>query len=294
MLPQTEDIDCPICGTPLPVNPKRRIRHFTTVECPECTLEYVNPRPSKEQISSLYRGEEYFTSALGDVGYRNYGEEQEAIAATSRRRLLRLQMVLGPSIGAHLLEVGAAFGYFLEEAERNGIRVSALEVSDAAASRLKERFKRVFHGELQQMNLEAEFDLLVLFDTIEHIANLREFIDAAYRAVRPGGVLAFTTPDNQSLSARLAGKSWWSYRLPEHLVYLNYRSITRLLDGSFTLIHVERDRQFVSARKAVGYVGEWSRWLGNGCTRLVARAGLADLMVSVPNGMKLYVARRVP
>ena len=43
---------------------------FTLVQCPNCGLEYVNPRPDIDEIGAYYR-RQYFTRR-SDRGYDNY------------------------------------------------------------------------------------------------------------------------------------------------------------------------------------------------------------------------------
>lgn len=285
-----EVLHCPVCRTPASPAVRYRFGPFHTRVCPRCTVEYLTPRLVKGAVLDVYARESYFRKPKGLWGYLDYAEEHAAITKTSRRRLRRL---LTFATGGDLLEVGAGFGYFLEEAQAAGFRVTAVDVSDAAVARLRARFPRVHHGEFEALGLTSACDVLVLFDTIEHLYDLPGFVAAAHAALRPGGILAFTTPDTGSLSARVLGRRWWSYKIPEHVVYFNDASLATLLAGRFKIVHREVDLQYVSAQAAASRLRALAPALGRLVTAVVDGLSAGRIIIPVPNGMKLYVAARL-
>ncbi|MBI2872812.1 MAG: class I SAM-dependent methyltransferase [Chloroflexi bacterium] len=278
---------CPICGDASAPLPRRNFGLHRTVVCRRCTLEYLLPQPTREETLALYADEGYYRSGAGSYGYPDYEAEREAIARTGHRRLRRL---LRYNPGRDLIEVGAAYGYFLQVAQDSGFNVAALEVSDAAVARLRTQFDHVHHGELAEAGLCNAFDVVVLFDTIEHLHDPRAFVEAAHQALRPGGLLAFTTPNNRSMSARLLGKRWWSYRVPEHLYYFNRRSLEHLLHGRFQIVAAHPDSQYFSVKALVARLRARSPRIGRAAEVAVRALHLERLMVLVPNGMGFYIA----
>lgn len=284
-----ETVKCPCCMTGPSWPVKHRFGVFRTVVCPNCGLEYLNPRLSKSRVMELYNSVSYYHNPCGQYGYFDYAAEHEAIAKTSR---LRLQCLSRFQLPGRLLEVGAGFGYFLEEAERLGFRVVALEVSEIAYHRLKARFHHVKLGELQECRFDEEFDCVVAFDTVEHIYDLKGFVACVHAALKPGGVFALATPDNQSLYARIMRRKWFSYRIPEHVVFLNDRTLSTLLSPYFEIIYQGKDRQFITLYMAACRLRRLFPRLGDAAALIVKILRLENGTVRIPNGMKLYVSRK--
>src|SRR5438045_3277427 len=65
----------------------------------------------------------------------------------------------------------------------------------------------------------GSLDAVVLWDVIEHLPNPRETLEAAGAWLRPGGVVAISTGDVDSLSARLHGRDWSLMTPPWHQFY---------------------------------------------------------------------------
>ena len=70
----------------------------------------------------------------------------------------------------------------------------------------------------------ARFDIVLLADVIEHVADPVALLRAAGALVAPGGVLMVVTPDVESVARRLLGKRWWHFRLA-HVGYFDKRSL---------------------------------------------------------------------
>lgn len=285
------DWPCPVCTSTAPARHRYTIQGYRVMLCAVCGAEFLLPRPALQEIESLYTGRDYYANASGVTGYPDYAGEADAIRATSRRRLSLLRPFLSTANRPRMLEMGAAYGYFLDVAREDGLDTVGLDISAAAVDEMSRRGHQALCGDLRTHRFSSSFDALVLFDTIEHIYNLPEFVTDAARALRPGGVLAFTTPDTHSLSARLSGKRWISYRPPEHLVYLNPPSVTILLAPHFTVLHSEPDRQYVSVAKLLSQL-TWGRSRLGRLASAVRRHRLSQMRLPVPNGMRFYIARR--
>src|SRR4030043_333564 len=72
-----EQVNCIICGghdkKPLFSKASRKGEEFTLVQCRDCGLEFVSPRPGPDDIGRDY-GETYFT-VRSDRGYNDYFSE---------------------------------------------------------------------------------------------------------------------------------------------------------------------------------------------------------------------------
>jgi SAM-dependent methyltransferase len=189
-----------------------------------------------------YQDDRYFEGE--GLGYSSY-LAQEATLRRTFRRLMRTLERRGMT-GGGLLEVGCAYGFFLDEAEgRFDLRVGT-EYSPAAAERARERCDRVVLGgldELGELDLSggpggsdgpgsgAPFRLAACIHVIEHVYDPVAFVRQLHDQLEPGGWLVVATPDMGGFWRPLLGRRWPFYKMPEHVTYFDRSSLSRLLEA---------------------------------------------------------------
>lgn len=224
-------IPCNLCGSSehRPYCPENQ-RHL--VQCQSCGLIYVSPRPDPNELYALY-GESYFhNDDSGTVGYTNYLRDEANIRKTFERRLKRVERFVSPG---RVLDVGCATGFFLAQAHQRGWQVQGLDISNFAIDYVRNRFGfEAQCGSLLDQDLPPEsFDLITLWDVIEHVPDPKAYVARIAALLKPGGVFALATPDIDSLPARLTGKRWVGYKLSEeHVYYFAPKTLKRLLDDA--------------------------------------------------------------
>jgi SAM-dependent methyltransferase len=87
---------------------------------------------------------------------------------------------------------------------------------------------------------QGAFDVVCMWDTIEHLPGPARFVSRAAEALRPGGHLFLTTGDIGSLNARLRGSGWRQIHPPTHLNYFSRETMRRLLERyGFEVVGIE-------------------------------------------------------
>jgi SAM-dependent methyltransferase len=230
-------------------------------ECPACGLQFWQPPPGFRPRDT-YDGA-YFENPAAEHGYDDYASLESSLRRNFARRLAHLGP---PRSGARLLDVGAAYGFAVSEARRLGWRAVGLELSSAAARRaaaLTGGRVAVADGSAAPF-AAAAFDAVTMWDVIEHLPDPQAAVASVAALLKPGGRLVLTTGDVGSLVARLSGRRWHLYTIPEHLYFFTRRSLELLLsahglriesmraDGSiYTLGYlVERLRKTLLGRSA--------------------------------------------
>jgi 2-polyprenyl-3-methyl-5-hydroxy-6-metoxy-1,4-benzoquinol methylase len=208
----------------------RRDQGYEIVECRTCGLRYLYPRPSLQETEELY-SEHYFqsTDALGR-GYEGYTEQADNLRATFRDRL---RFLPPRTSGRRLLDVGAAAGYFVEQARLAGWDAEGIEPSKWAAAYARDHVGvPVREGILDATTFPNDsFDVVTFWEVIEHLPDPREFLMQVARVAKPGASVYLSTPDSGSTVARVLGRNWLGWRkVPEHLFFFDRRSLERLLD----------------------------------------------------------------
>ncbi len=188
-------------------------------------------------MQRVYQDPAYFQG--GESGYSDtsYFEQESALRATFRSLLRNLQK--RGMTGGDLLEIGCGYGYLLDEARTLFRRRVATEFSPEAAARARETGAEVFAGGIEQLPDGVLFDCVVAIQVIEHIYDPVRFMNQLVARVRPGGYVVLATPDIGGSLRKIMGRSWPSYKVPEHVVYFDYAALGRLM-GKAGLSNVGR------------------------------------------------------
>ena len=246
-------MNCPVCRGP--ARPLYKKGRFDVARCTQCrTLFIENPPPD---TSAIY-DETYFFGGGGSGGYGSYDTEKEMMRGTFERCL---DLISRYQARGNLFDVGAATGYFLTLAKRRGFGVSGVDVSSTAAQEARRKGIDVRVGTLETIDYpSASFEVVTLFDVLEHVPHPDSFIRHAADLLAPGGILMGSTPDSGSAYARIMGRRWHLLFPPEHLVLLNDYSL-RLLLSKHGLETVWTGR--ITKRFSLPYIFQTTaRWLG--------------------------------
>ena len=144
-----------------------------------------------------------------------------------------------------VLEIGCSTGYLSQALQRNGCRITGVEIDAAAGAEAQRWCERVLIGDIETMDLAllgSGYDVLLLADVLEH---LRDPV-AALRRLRPllsaDGYAVISVPNVANWAMRLGllfGR--WNYTERGILDRTHLRFFTRktirstLLDGGFSI-----------------------------------------------------------
>ncbi len=231
---------CAVCGrfehVPLVIRNGHQV-----VRCRQCRLVYVSPRPrTRAPIDALYTDTTYSSRQVS------------AAANTSRMReaAWRLDRVERhvPRRG-QLLDVGCSAGSFMIAARGRGWGVRGIDVSPAAVD-----YAHDTHGlDVSVATLEESrfashtFDVVTIFECIEHMLDPRAALNAAADLLRDGGLLVITTPNVDGFVPRVTywtlGRTlgaWEHPTPPHHLYQFSRRTLAALLhDAGFEIASIE-------------------------------------------------------
>lgn len=211
------------CG--ISVNQWKKWRGLENVRaCPKCGLGMQYPMPTEKDLAAIY-SENYYDSWGG-------GQEKE-IYWEMKKELYRklIQTCEMDQKKGRLLDVGCATGACLEVAQEMEWRVYGIDVNAHAIEMIK---KQIPHAEVQCGHLEEarfendSFDIVVMSDVLEHVANPKSCLTRVGELLKTGGVVVILTPNINSLSAMLMGKKWLHIK-QEHLYYFSRKAICGLL-----------------------------------------------------------------
>lgn len=219
-----ESTACPLCGSGSASRTPYADPPFHVVRCCDCELWYLNPRLRAEKAAALYESDDYFSGH--NEGYADYAAREESLRAGFRALLARFGR-LGVT-GGRLLEVGSGYGYFLDEARGFFDKRVGLELSQVAAQNAVRLSGAVVHGAIENLRPDEEFDFIFASHVIEHVYDPITFTRQLIARLRPGGTIAYSTPDMNCFWRKVMGRHWPSFKYPEHVCFFDCNSLRRL------------------------------------------------------------------
>ncbi len=262
--PRLELVPCPLCHGEQRDHVCRVATWkapFDVVRCRDCTLLHINPRPSVDDLDALYDAGYY--EGASDWHYADEREQQEQVRVRAAGRLARVATRLhaGGIETRRVVEIGSAFGVFLDEARKQGWESLGCEVSPASAEYAESTFGLTIRRvDLADADLpDASADLVTGSEVVEHLAAPMRTFRAAHRVLAPGGIVLFSTANERS-AARLVRGARWGYYMPGHVVLWSATSLRDALQrAGFIEISVSAGDErglanFLAFRRAAGAV----------------------------------------
>ena len=239
------------------------------LRCGKCGHVFADLDLSDDQLRGLY-SHRYFKG----YEYHDYELEEAALSRNFRDRLKVLAQHLPK--GSSLLEIGCAYGYFLREAEYHFSSVGC-DISEDAVRFAREHVGvRAVCTDFLKWECNEVFDIICMWDTIEHLRAPHLYVERAALCLRPGGTLILSTGDIGSFMARWRGPKWRLIHPPTHLHYFSKSSITCLLERvGFRDIVIEHGSVWRSSRAIA------NRLLPYWTYKVLDRCGLLRLNVSL-------------
>lgn len=203
--------------------------HYRIVQCRQCGFVYANPHADPKDVLRAYE----------EVVDPLYLQEREGRVHTFRHHLRDLQKITGVPNGRKLLDVGAYVGVFVEVAREFGWEAEGIEPSTWAVAHARERGLPVKQGTLGDANFpDSSFDVITLWDVIEHFADPLGELQHAFRLLKPGGIVVVHTIDIGSVTAKLMGARW-PFLMEMHVMFFSRATLRTMLEkAGFTF---ERD-----------------------------------------------------
>jgi 2-polyprenyl-3-methyl-5-hydroxy-6-metoxy-1,4-benzoquinol methylase len=225
------------------------------VKCRGCGLMRLSPMPSLDDTKQVYsdlsyfQNPEFYDHAKGNLyGYVDYIAERvnklrehRPIAEFLRDRHGQPQRI-GSASRPRLLDIGCGLGYFLDAAQDVGFEVAGVEFNPQAVRAIRQKYAfPVYEGAVETQPIpEGSFDVVTMFDVIEHLHDPFTTLKRLRSLLRPGGGLALSTMDSESFSSRLLGKRLEDFRRTrEHLFFFSRETITKILEScGFTVYKI--------------------------------------------------------
>jgi SAM-dependent methyltransferase len=232
-LTQRASVACHVCSSTEHAT-YLEARGYRIVECRNCSLWFVNPQPTVEELKQFYA-----TYDDGDQ-WRN---QEEHFNRGVRKAILRTKT------SGTVLDVGCGSGNFLRCMKESGFAAFGIEPSGSGSEYARAAHGvDIYHGMIEdylRLNSIRRFDVITLLNVLEHLTCPAQALMQLREVLASDGVVAIVVPDARfhDMVGRLRRslgisdpfwieqpKSFLSgFKLPDHLCSFQPKTIASLL-----------------------------------------------------------------
>ncbi|MFC3096484.1 class I SAM-dependent methyltransferase [Alteraurantiacibacter palmitatis] len=253
------DVPCNLCGA-------RDARHLFTkagyrlVKCQSCDLAFIANPPDAEAITALYTAKASYHDDLLDPASASFAR----MRAIALQHIAMLARSTGAAKGLRLLDIGCSNGLFLDEARKAGYDAHGAELSPETSAFARTHFGLPVHsGDWRDAGYaDGSFDVVTLFDVIEHLTDPMTELREVRRLLKPGGLLLQSTPDIDGLFPRLSYKvakaiDYWPHPEPPwHLFQFSTRTLSAMTQKAGYAV-ARADRTMIGLDYTFGTLDSW-------------------------------------
>jgi SAM-dependent methyltransferase len=239
-------VQCPVCSSHA-TEFYLEIRGFSIVRCKPCDTAFHPAQPSVQHLREFY-SDRYFTSG-GFESYPDYLKDEPVHRKQAQYHLDQIRK-LGIRPG-HVLDVGCAAGFFLDEARRAGWATSGCDISDYATRHARDVLKLDVRpvSLLETDFAPASFDVITLFSVMAHLPQPHDVAARLHSLLKPGGYVLLETSNRDAVVPRLFGRHWHLWSPPSVLFFYNRASLQRVFaENKWRLVRFSPTWKWISLR----------------------------------------------
>ncbi|MDD5309229.1 MAG: class I SAM-dependent methyltransferase [Deltaproteobacteria bacterium] len=297
--PRLQPVACNLCGRD-DCSVRYSVNGMRLVRCNACGLSYFNPRLADEDIARIYRGDYFCNGSIrsrsGPIyGYQDYLGDKRNIQQDFSRKI---DSIRGQVRRGRVLEIGCAFGFFLELMRAEGWRTEGIEPNPGAAAYASSVLGLdVGEGSFMDRDYGSEtYELVAMFDVVEHLVDPKAALLRIHRILKADGLLVLSTVDIDSLVARALGPKWEDIRRSRcHLWMFSKKTMSRMLrECGFEILDVSSYGKVFEVGFALRRAAPYNPVLFNALLVAARSLGIDRMNVHVDIRSKLcYHARKV-
>ncbi len=197
--------------------------------CNSCGLVYLNPRPCVSEFERIYPANYH----AFDFSEEDFGIVYKIRSRLEAKRLL--SWCKGLAEDAKIIDTGCGDGFHLDLLRQYGNKnwtLEGIDIDRRAVKMAEEKGLKIHTGSIEEIELASnEYDLAIMIQTIEHVAEPSEVLRAVHNILKPGGRLIVVTDNTDSFDFGLFKKSHWGgYHFPRHWNLFNRKSLRKIAE----------------------------------------------------------------
>lgn len=196
--PKTERIqNCIICNNSQVIEDKlfstklALTDQYGVLQCLNCELRWLSPRPSKAAYEELYKYENYFFEHSDDKAYVDIVADR---ISHYIGRIKKIESLMGINSKLRILDIGAATGEFVNEAINAGHITTGIEPSSGARQVAKKNYNiELVNADIEDVD-DEKFDVVHMNHVLEHLYNPAASLKKIHKVLNENGRLIIEVP----------------------------------------------------------------------------------------------------
>lgn len=225
------------------IKPKFTLKNFTLYNCSRCNHQVFLPYP--KNLKKIYQKPEYYTDGQkfplafrGKKTYQNFPQLKTFVKRLSA--INSFSHFQNPRI----LDVGCGNGLFVYLCNQQKNKAIGIDFSKTAIQLTRRLQCNCYHQDFLKDISSSSFDIITMFDVLEHLTNPRDYLKKACRVLGKKSLLILSTPRANGLSCKIFGKRWHLYTPPLHIHIFSRQSIQLLLkEQGFKILKIKNQGQ---------------------------------------------------
>ena len=216
----SEEICCCVCNNNNSdlFELKYQKEHFAVVICNICSLHFIPPYYRKQIKYEQYKNEAVTTEVRKGNNW-----------VKIQRHKLRFKFIQKFVKTGKLFDLGAGWGHFMLAGKELGYDVYGIEISEQPYLYCVNDLKLpVDHVDFFEMDESRQFDIITMWDVLEHIDKAGDFLEKCYKLTKPNSYLFLQVPQIDSYFAKRHQDNWKMMGL-DHVNYFGKKTITQIL-----------------------------------------------------------------
>jgi 2-polyprenyl-3-methyl-5-hydroxy-6-metoxy-1,4-benzoquinol methylase len=163
------------------------------VKCNNCSMIYLNPVFKDKELIKYYINMTNIQSRV----VKNESSFYKLIYSKGLNSVNKFR-----NKGKILMDIGCSSGFFLDIASKYGWKTYGIEFN-RKEKKIADKKHIIFSQDIDTLPINLKFDVVTMWDVIEHIKDGNKFLKKIKKKLNKGGLLFIQTPNISSLAARV-------------------------------------------------------------------------------------------
>lgn len=224
---------CKLCQSEV----KLKNETLNLVQCNECDFIFCSTKFSQDDLKKVY--DELYNKNVNSHYSRHVIDEYETLKkgkipsiGLNRKRIVDKFIKKTTN---NILEIGSGVGLlgaYLRN--RNIQKYTGIELDEETFEKSRELNLNAIHGDFSLMkNLNIEFDIVMLWEVLEHLQDIKSFLNLSHEKLVVGGHLLFSVPNYNKVKnypSSLIGDNIHQDNPPIHINFFTKNNIPKILE----------------------------------------------------------------
>jgi len=221
-------------------------RWFSVYQCSDCSLVYLNPRPSISELGTIYP-ETYYSYHLSEGNDSDMSNSTQVNNKSFVRKLFYTRNIAAltkkllesgvdtktlRNKEVNILDIGCGTGVQLDMFKEifHNANTFGIEIGANACKVASNKGHIIYNSNIEGCNLKSNYyDIIYSSHVIEHVGDPSVFFRVSNEHLSENGVLIIETPNTNCIDFRLfKKKNWGGYHAPRHFYLFNESNMERM------------------------------------------------------------------